>query len=67
MKKNLGNVDKIVRVILALVIGYLYYTGVISGTLGIVLMVLAVVFLATSLINWCPIYHVLGISTNKSK
>ena len=67
MKKNMGSTDKTIRIILAIVIGVLYYTGVVSGTLGIVLSVVAVVFLLTSLLNFCPLYTVLGINSCKVK
>ncbi|MBK6947465.1 MAG: DUF2892 domain-containing protein [Haliscomenobacter sp.] len=63
MKKNMGNTDRLIRVVIALVITGLYLTNVIPGTLGIVLMVLAIVFLATSLIQTCPLYLPFGIST----
>ncbi|MCB9169114.1 MAG: DUF2892 domain-containing protein [Flavobacteriales bacterium] len=63
MKKNMGSVDRIVRIMLAVVFGVLYYTGVVSGTLGIVLLVLGAVFLLTALVNWCPIYAALGLRT----
>jgi hypothetical protein len=63
MKKNLGTADRIIRAIIAVIVGILFYTGTISGTLGIVLLVLAGIFLATSLINFCPIYAVFGIRT----
>ena len=63
MKTNMGSTDRIVRVIIALVIAGLYFSNVISGVLGIVLMVLAVVFLATSLLKTCPLYLPFGIST----
>lgn len=65
MKSNVSNLDRIVRVLIAVVVGILYYTNVISGTLAIVLGIVAVIFLATSLINFCPLYGVLGISTRK--
>lgn len=65
MKKNMGNIDKIVRIILALAIGGLYFADIISGTVGIVLMVLGVVFLLTSLVNFCPLYTIFGMSTCK--
>lgn len=65
MKKNLGSADRIIRLILALVIVALYYTGVISGLLGIILIVLAVIFFATSLVSICPIYMLLGLNTKK--
>ncbi len=63
MKKNMGSTDKIIRVLIAVIIGVLYYTGVISGTLGLILLVLAGVFLLTSLISFCPLYAPFGIST----
>lgn len=67
MKKNLSQADRIIRVILAAVLAVLYFTNVISGTLGIVLLVLAVVFAGTAFISWCPIYAALGIKTLKDK
>ena len=63
MTKNMGTIDRLIRTIVALVIGYLWWTGTISGTLGIVLAVLAVVFLLTSAISFCPLYRPLGLST----
>ena len=53
MKKNMGSIDRIIRVIIALIIGVLYFTGTVSGTLGIVLLVLAGVFVLTSVISFC--------------
>lgn len=67
MKKNMGNADRILRTLLAVVFAILYYTGVISGTIGIILVVLSVVFLLTSLISFCPLYAPFGISTGKDK
>ena len=61
----MGGADRIIRIIIAIVVGVLYYTGTISGTLGMVLLVLGVVFLLTSFINFCPLYTVLGINTGK--
>ncbi|UWX54592.1 DUF2892 domain-containing protein [Maribacter litopenaei] len=63
MKKNMGNADRIIRVIIAAIIAALYYTNVITGTLGIVLLVLAGVFVLTSLISFCPLYAPFGIKT----
>jgi hypothetical protein len=63
MKKNMGSTDKIIRIVIAAILGVLYYTGTISGTLGIVLLVLAGVFIATSLISFCPLYAIFGIRT----
>lgn len=63
MKTNMGTLDRIIRVSVALIILALYYTGVISGTLGLVLLVVAVVFALTSLVSFCPLYPILGINT----
>ena len=63
MKKNMGNADKVIRVLIAAIIGYLYYSGTITGTLGIVLLLFAGVFVLTSLVSFCPLYAPFGIST----
>lgn len=65
MKKNMGSLDRIIRTLLALFVGVLYYTGVISGTTAIILGVIAVVFLLTSLVSTCPLYLPFGLSTKK--
>ena len=67
MKKNLGSNDRIVRIILAVILAALYFTNVVSGTLGTVLLILAIILLLTSLISFCPLYFPLGISTLKKK
>jgi hypothetical protein len=63
MKKNMGVADKIIRILIALAVVALYFTGVIKGTLGIVLMILAGIFVLTSLISFCPLYTIFGIRT----
>jgi hypothetical protein len=63
MRKNMGNADRIIRVIIAAIIGVLYFTNVISGTLGIVLLALAGIFVLTSLVSFCPLYAPFGIKT----
>ncbi|MFN3849846.1 MAG: DUF2892 domain-containing protein [Spirosomataceae bacterium] len=63
MKKNVGKTDATIRIIVALIIGFLYYNGTISGTLGIIAIVFAVVFLLTSLVSFCPLYTLFGINT----
>lgn len=63
MQKNMGNLDRIIRVIIAIVIGALYYTGTLTGTVGLVLLVLAVVFVLTSMVSFCPLYRIVGLST----
>jgi hypothetical protein len=65
MTKNLGTVDRIIRFVAAVVVGILYFTGVISGTLAIVLGVLAVILLVTSIIGFCPLYAPFKLSTIK--
>ena len=67
MKTNMGTLDKTIRIIIAIIIGYLYYTGQISGTLGIVLLVFAAVFFLTSLVGFCPLYTLFGFNTCKKK
>jgi hypothetical protein len=63
MKKNMGTADRVIRFIIAAIIATLYFTNVITGTLGIVLLVLAGVFVLTSLISFCPLYAPFGIKT----
>ena len=67
MKKNMGTVDKVIRILVAVFIGVLYFTNVISGTLAIILGILAVVFVLTSFISFCPLYLPFGISTFRNK
>ena len=67
MKKSMGNTDKSIRVILALGIALLYYFDIIQGTLAYVLMALAIIFLITSFISFCPLYKPFGINTCKTK
>lgn len=67
MKKNMGSVDKIIRLIVAALLAILFFTGVIEGVLGVVLVVLAAVFVLTSLISFCPLYAPFGISTCKKE
>ncbi len=66
MKKNMGNADRIIRLAAAIAVGVLYGLNVISGTVAIVLGVVAIAFLATSLIGWCPMYLPFGLSTCKT-
>lgn len=67
MKKNMGIADKVIRIIVALVIAVLFYMNIISGTLGIVLLILAGVFVLTSFISFCPLYTIFGLSTCPAK
>jgi hypothetical protein len=63
MKKNIGSADRIIRVILAIGIAALYYSGIISGTTAIILLVFAAIFLLTSAVSFCPLYLPFGLST----
>lgn len=63
----MGNADRLIRVLLAVVFAVLYFTGTLSGTPGIVLLVLGGVFLLTSVISFCPLYTLVGISTCKKE
>jgi hypothetical protein len=63
MKKNISSADRIIRLILAALFVVLYYMGVIEGTLGIVLIVVGAVLALTSLVSFCPLYHLFGLST----
>ncbi len=63
MKKNVGSIDRVVRLVLAAVFGVLYYMGIISGTLGLVLVILGGVFALTSIISFCPLYAIVGLNT----
>jgi Na+(H+)/acetate symporter ActP len=65
MKKNMGTVDRVIRIIIAAIIAALYFTGQISGTLALILGIVAVAFAVTSLIGWCPAYLPFHISTCK--
>ena len=67
MKKNMGNTDRMIRLLLAVVVAILFYTNVISGTLGIVLLVIAGVFVVTSLVSFCPLYTLIGMNTCPAK
>lgn len=67
MKKNIGNTDKLIRLAIALLIAILYFLNVITGTLAIILGIVAVALVITSLLNFCGLYAILGISTCKTK
>lgn len=63
MKKNMGSADKIVRLIIAAVLVILFYTGKLTGTLGIIGLAVAGIFVLTSLVSFCPLYSIFGINT----
>ena len=63
MTTNMGKADRAIRIVIAAIVAVLYFTGVISGTLGIVLLVIAGIFLLTSLVGFCGLYKLFGINT----
>lgn len=63
MKKNMGNMDRGIRVVIALALAGLYFTNVVTGTVAVALLVLAVVAVLTSTVGFCPIYKIFGTST----
>jgi hypothetical protein len=67
MKKNMGIVDRVIRVIIAAIIVVLFAMDIIPGTLGIILLVVAGIFVLTSFISFCPIYRIFGASTCAAK
>ena len=67
MKTNMGNADRIVRLLIAAGVAVLYFTNVVTGILGIVLLVLAGVFVLTSLVSFCPLYTLVGLNTCPAK
>lgn len=67
MKKNMGNADRIIRILIAALFAYLYFSGTVTGTLGLVLVILGGVFVLTSLVSFCPLYAPFGINTCSTK
>jgi hypothetical protein len=65
MKRNLSNTDRIIRVLFAALFSYLYFSGIVTGAPGIVLLVLGAVFLLTSVVAFCPLYAPFKLSTYK--
>jgi len=63
----MGVLDKVIRILIALIVVILYFSNIISGTIAIVLLALSVIFIATSLISFCPLYLPFGINTDKKK
>ena len=67
MKNNMGTIDKVIRILIAALVIVLYFTHVISGTLAIILLIVAGLFILTSLLSFCPGYLPFGINTRKKK
>lgn len=67
MKKNMGTIDKVARILIALAIIGLYFSNAITGTLAIVLLIFAGILIITSFVSFCPLYYPFGISTRKKQ
>lgn len=67
MKRNMGNTDRLTRIIVAVVIAILFTTHVITGVFGYILLGIATIFLLTSFISFCPLYSLFGINTCKTR
>ena len=67
MKPNMGNAEKVIRILVAIIIAGLYYADLISGTIAVILLILAGIFIITSFISFCPLYLPFGISTRKKE
>ncbi len=65
MKKNMGQTDRIVRLLLAILFAILYFTGVVSGTWGVILLILAIVLIVTAYFKFCPLYALFKLNTLK--
>lgn len=66
MKKNMGSADRIIRLIVAAIFAYLYFSHTVEGTAGLVLIIAGLVFALTSLVSFCPLYTIFGINTCKT-
>jgi hypothetical protein len=67
MKTNVGNIDRIIRIVLAIVLAGLYFGGIVEGTIGIIILVLAAVFTLTAIVGFCPLYMLVGLNTCPAK
>ena len=65
MRKNMGNADRVIRLLAALVVLVLYFTNVITGTLAVILLIIAAIFIVTGIIGFCPLYVPFGFNTLK--
>jgi len=67
MRKNMGTIDKVIRILVAVVVAILYFTSIISGTLAIILLIVSGIFILTSFLSFCPLYLTCGLSTRKKE
>jgi len=66
MKPNLSNLDRVIRVVVAALFAYLYFGGIVTGALGVALVVLGAVFVLTAIVGFCPLYMLFRFSTLRS-
>jgi len=67
MKKNMGSADKIIRLIIAALLVVLYFTGTVTGIVGYISLAVAFIFIVTSMVSFCPLYTIVGLSTCPAK
>ncbi len=67
MKLNMSTADRVIRLLISVIFAALYFTGTVTGTLGVVLIVVAAIFTLTTIAGFCPLYRIFGISTCKVK
>ena len=65
--KNMGLTDRMIRIVAAVIFGYLYFSGIVTGVLGIILLALGIIFILTSLVSFCPLYLPFKFSTSKKE
>ena len=65
--KNMGLTDRMIRIVAAVIFGYLYFSGIVTGVLGIILLALGIIFILTSLVSFCPLYLPFKFSTTKKE
>ena len=66
MKKNLGTPDRVIRILLAVVLAYVYFGGWVTGTVGMLLLAVGIVLVLTSVVSFCPLYKILGLSSARN-
>jgi hypothetical protein len=66
MKRNMGTADRIIRIVIAIGIAVLFFADIITGVLGIILLVLAIIFALTSIFGFCPVYHPFRFKTRST-
>ena len=65
MKRNMGVIDRIIRLVIAIVLISLFASGILAGTIGTILLIIAIVFALTSVVGFCPMYTIFRIKSKK--